>query len=378
MIVIRDGPRPVGPSNNLVEVNALEFLPGDHYKRYLVVVPIDIRRGQTFRVSLDGRLMTVAVPDNVSPGDAIYVRAPIFSSAPTRANATTIKRKVEVLACSKCTFENNPAFPTCQICGNDLSFSKDAVINTPQTPKTNVLELNDGEATKQYYVIIPFNVNSDEVFQVSLDGRIMSVLCPDNAKGGDKIIVVGPDPEFLPPADVSDVSTSKPSTEADIVIAHHMAALMKFLKIPPSHLTEDEFVDILLASGLTSNDIEIARRSWGKRKEKNSNDNDNSGILDVDSFGALAECTVISNNNDNSFRTSNSNTGYPDTDGGDDDDEIKENDKELKQIIRTNSSDNDDNDDSNEDPGNEQDVQVALKRSLSLTQVTLLALSSSL
>jgi hypothetical protein len=327
--------------------------------------------------------MTVAVPDNVSPGDAIYVRAPIFSSAPTRANATTIKRKVEVLACSKCTFENNPAFPTCQICGNDLSFSKDAVINTPQTPKTNVLELNDGEPTKQYYVIIPFNVNSDEVFQVSLDGRIMSVLCPDNAKSGDKIIVVGPDPEFLPPADVSDVSTSKPLTEADIVMAHHTAALMEFLKTPPSHLTEDEFVDILLASGLTSNDIEIARRNWGKRKEKKSNDNDNNGTLDVDSFGTLAECTVISNNNDNSFRTSNSNTGYPDTDEDDDndeDDEIKENDKELKQIIKTgDSTDNDDNDDSNKDPENEQDVQVALKRSLSLTQVTLyLALSSLL
>jgi hypothetical protein len=68
------GPRQSNQGNNLVEVNALEFLPGDHYKRYMVVVPTDIRRGQTFRVSLDGRLMTVAVPENVSPGDAIYVR----------------------------------------------------------------------------------------------------------------------------------------------------------------------------------------------------------------------------------------------------------------------------------------------------------------
>jgi hypothetical protein len=153
-------------------------------------------------------------------------------------------------------------------------------------------------------------------------------------------------------------------TEADIVVAHHKAALMEFLKNPPSHLSETEFIDILLASGLTSDDIATAKRNWDRKKRQAIDDTPN--IFDSDSIGTPAECTVLTNNNDNIFRTSNSSTGYIGTDSYDDEDEIKENDKELKSI--TSIHDKNTNSDNNEDPDNEHGVMLALKESLTLKQ----------
>lgn len=67
------------PPNALIEVDTLEFCQGDRFKKYAVRVPMDMRPGQLFHVSLENRIFSVVLPDTVRPGERILVRAPMLA-----------------------------------------------------------------------------------------------------------------------------------------------------------------------------------------------------------------------------------------------------------------------------------------------------------
>jgi hypothetical protein len=83
---------------------------------------------------------------------------------------------------------------------------------TPQSsslPTANVLELTGDDIAHKYVIKVPSNIKADEAFEILLDLRLFSVICPVDAEGGDLINVIAPARE---PLLYINAKTSNPHT----------------------------------------------------------------------------------------------------------------------------------------------------------------------
>ncbi len=313
------------------EVYAMEYVPGEPSKRYIVNVPSDIRRGGTFSVYLDSRIMTVRLTADVNPGERIYVRAPTATVVPIPAVARAVARdnnsassSITVLLtvpCNVCTYENtvphHSAYSSmrCHFCNNLISLeSEDTSGHTSGASsgairRVNVLEMpaellqreEDARANnliKQYSVIVPTGTQRNEIFKVVLSARLFHVLCPPDAHEGDKLIVSAPDKSCPFPLNyrfksdynlgniVSDDSNVAPNTvtqgthesviDPDVLFvrAHHQMLRM-LISDQSNDVSEDDKIAMLLAAGVTNSDDDaraIIQSCIAKNAEKSNND----------------------------------------------------------------------------------------------------------
>lgn len=324
--VARDVSAPV-----MREVYAMEYVPGEPSKRYIVNVPSDIRRGGTFSVYLDSRIMTVRLTVDVNPGERIYVRAPTVTVVPIPAVARAVARddnsassSIAVLLtvpCNVCTYENtishHSAYSSmrCHFCNTLISLqSEDTSGHTSgassgTTRRVNVLEMpsellqheEDARANnliKQYSVIVPSGTQPNEIFKVVLSARLFHVLCPPDAHEGNKLIVSAPDKSCPFPLNyrfkfdcnlvnaAPDKSSDAPSTatqdkhesviDPDVLFvrANHQM-LLALISDQSNDVPEEDKIAMLLAAGVASSDDDartIIKSCIAKNAEKNNSD----------------------------------------------------------------------------------------------------------
>lgn len=124
-------------SGNMSEVDTLEYCQGDRFKKYILTVPVDMKAGQLFQVSLDNHLFSALLPPSVKPGEKIIVKAPIISSMPSTGLTQHLSANSNG-RCHLCTFENAANSAMCAMCGEPISDIKSDI------PSVKVLELIEG------------------------------------------------------------------------------------------------------------------------------------------------------------------------------------------------------------------------------------------
>lgn len=170
------------------EIDCVGLKVGEPVKKYKATIPVALAPNRIFKVSLDGRIMAVKVPNELECGDGIIIRAPLPKTGIPSASAIAVApvtKKEGILTCPQCTYDNSIEFPTCQVCG--FSLENSFLTSRPPLPTTNVLELCPGDKAKSYYVNIPNGVQPDDSFQVLLDSNLWTILCPREAEGGDRV-----------------------------------------------------------------------------------------------------------------------------------------------------------------------------------------------
>ena len=128
-------------SGNMLEVDTLEYCHGDRFKKYILTVPMDMKAGQLFQVSLDNHLFSALLPPSVKPGEKIIVKAPIMSGVTQQRISQTASSNAR---CHLCTFENAANLAMCAMCGEPISNAKSDI------PSVKVLELIEGTVSSNF------------------------------------------------------------------------------------------------------------------------------------------------------------------------------------------------------------------------------------
>lgn len=300
-----DIPRDVVAPAVMKEVLAMEYVPGEPSKRYIVNVPSDIRRGGAFSVYLDSRIMTVRLTTDINPGERIYVRAPTANVVPVPAVARPVTRDASngsssitvlvTITCTACTFENTVPHHSvhtslrCHFCNTLIPLDSQDDVGSQSVPsrrRVSVLEMplellqneEDPQANsfiKQFAVVVPIGTKRNEIFKVVLSSRLFHVLCPADASVGDKLIVSAPDkscpfplnyrfkndydmgnasadpanvaPNTAPPAEQDD------AIDPDVLFARaNQRRLRQLIGDETNDVSEEDKIAMLIAAGMAT------------------------------------------------------------------------------------------------------------------------------
>ena len=104
--------------------------------------PLTTRHQPPFQVNLDGRVLTVVLPYEVRPADRVLLQAPSPPVVLKRATAAPVALRTKregYVACMRCSFDNSVALLACQMCGETISLThealRDQVHDQPTTTK---------------------------------------------------------------------------------------------------------------------------------------------------------------------------------------------------------------------------------------------------
>jgi hypothetical protein len=136
---------------------------------FRVTVPEGVNPGQEFQVSAGGRIVRVRCPPNTSPGQSLQITVPVDPTGSANSAGGSV--------------------------GSSDHLRSDLPPDSPNVSR--IEEQSNGPAA--YMVTILEGVRGGQQFPVTIQGQLLMVTCPINARPGMKVRIVPPPP----PADIT-------------------------------------------------------------------------------------------------------------------------------------------------------------------------------